>query len=535
MAKNTIPDEIEVRGRRQFLKGAGGTLLAMPFLPSLMPREAKAQTVRPKYFVSLATSHGAVYQQHMFPGDSMLTESATYAGRTVKRGALTPTISGSQSALSTVLQAPTAKLTPRLLGKMNVIAGFDMPYALGHNTGGHLGNFAANDDDTYGKTKPIPSIDQVMAYSPAFYGNLSAVLRRSIHLGASHKERSLSYYWSNPATKTGTIQPNVGTADSLAVFDSIFVAPKTGTQPMRTPVIDRVLENYRRLRQGNRRLSASDRQRLDDHLTRLSEIQRRSKVLVSCPAVARPTKNASGIWEWPGPQGVANSIAGFQLLNDIIVAAFLCGTCRIATLDAATQQLAVFSDYIGDWHDLAHVASQKDPAAAATLAAEVSLREGYQKYFEHEFLDLITKLDVDDGTGHSILDDTLVVWTQEACAITHEGFSLPVIAAGGAGGALKTGSFIDYRDRARAMSITQGQTYAPGLVWNQWLGTALQAMGVPRAEYELPMYQPSRPAGAGTGGYGWFDDSTQMWSVQKVGDYKTAFPVMGEIPTFLKP
>jgi hypothetical protein len=35
------------------------------------------------------------------------------------------------------------------------------------------------------------------------------------------------------------------------------------------------MASYRSLRDGNRRLSAADRQRLDDHLDRLAELQRR--------------------------------------------------------------------------------------------------------------------------------------------------------------------------------------------------------------------------------------------------------------------
>jgi len=77
------------------------------------------------------------------------------------------------------------------------------------------------------------------------------------------------------------------------------------------------------------------------------------------------------------------------------------------------------------------------------------------------------------------------------------------------------------------------QAFSPGLVWNQWMGVKLQAMGIQRSEYEIPMFQPSRPAGAGTGGYGWFDDAT-AWIIQKVGDYNSAFPVLGEIPPYLK-
>jgi hypothetical protein len=80
------------------------------------------------------------------------------------------------------------------------------------------------------------------------------------------------------------------------------------------------------------------------------------------------------------------------------------------------------------------------------------------------------------------------------------------------------------------------QHFNPGLIWNQWMGVKLQAMGVARSEYEIPTFQPGRPAGAGTGGYGWFDDSPNLsYDVQKPGDYTSAYPVLGEIPPYLSP
>jgi hypothetical protein len=535
-------DEILRRGRRHFLRGAGGLVLSIPFLPSLLPRSALAQAAtRPKFFVNMSTPNGGAWFENMYPGDAALTESATYAGRTIQRGALVAATAGSQAVLSPVLTASASKLTPRILGKMNVVAGFDMPYSLGHNTGGYLGNYARNDDDTYGKGKEIPTLDQVMSYSPSFYPDLSAIRVRSIHLGSSDSGHSVSWYWADPTTKTGAIVPIVGTSDSIGIFNKIFVAASGTPTSTRASVIDRVFDNYQRLRQSNRRLSTEDKARLDQHLARLQEIQRRSKVVVDCSGVQKPTQNADPYWYYPGPAGVANSVPAWQLLNDVIVAAFLCGTCRIATLDG-DRSSGPFTDYTGgyqgttDFHGLIHLTSQTADVPTAR-AAQAQVYPAWQRYFENAFLDLVSKLDVDDGTGQSLLDDAMVIWEQESSIITHEQQTMPIVMAGGAGGALRTGSYIDYRNRSVSRTFGPGanQVLHPGLIWNQWLGVKLQAMGVQRSEYEIPTFQPSRPAGAGTGGYGWFDDAIKAWSTPLVGDYNSAFPVLGEIPPFLKP
>ena len=513
-------------------------LLAVPFLESLLPRTASAGSpFRRKYFVSMMTAHGGVWAENMFPGDAMLTESRTYAGRTVRRGALAASPAGNQPSLSPVLTAASARLTPALLAKMNVIAGFDMPRHLGHHTGGHLGNYARNDanDGTptgYGYGKEIPTIDQVMAYSSGFYPDLSTILKRSMQLGQSNH---VSAYWANPTTKTGPIQFLNGTADTQAVFDEIFVkTPPSGTS-QRAPAVDGVVASYRSLLQSNRRLSTSDRRRLEDHIARLAEIQRRLKVVVSCGGIARPTLNAKDFgWQYPGPSG-PTSVQAFQLLNDLIVAGFLCGSSCIATVDATMHASGPFTEFANDWHGQAHLSTEA--ASGTSGPAENNIVRGNQGFFELAFLDLVAKLDTDDGSGsgHTILDDALVAWTQECSSLTHAQASIPIIMAGGAGGALRTGSYIDYRNRSKVIPLDQKQSYSPGLVWNQWLGSALQAMGVPRAEYEIPLYQPSRPAGVGTGGYGWFDDVTDGGDPGQAGDHNSAFAVLGEIPAYLAP
>ena len=96
-------------------------------------------------------------------------------------------------------------------------------------------------------------------------------------------------------------------------------------------------------------------------------------------------------------------------------------------------------------------------------------------------------MNVDDGSGRTYLDDSLVVWTQESGEYTHMGQGMPVITAGSAGGFLRTGNYCDYRSTAITLSNGEaGNTTKVfgGLLWHQWLGTALQAMGLSPADYE---------------------------------------------------
>jgi hypothetical protein len=123
------------------------------------------------------------------------------------------------------------------------------------------------------------------------------------------------------------------------------------------------------------------------------------------------------------------------------------------------------------------------------------------------FVDLMKKLDVPDGTGGTLLDRALVQWTHESGPYTHESVTMPVIAAGGAGGAISTGNYCDYRNPGNtfdgggfqgAVEVTKA-----GLTYNQWLGTVLQSMGLARKDYEKD----------GNGGYG----------VKYIGDGRAKF------------
>ena len=85
-------------------------------------------------------------------------------------------------------------------------------------------------------------------------------------------------------------------------------------------------------------------------------------------------------------------------------------------------------------------------------------------------------------------------WSQECGIITHHSRDCAVVGFGGAGGALRTGQICDYRNLDLAFDRQETHLLLhPGLLWHQWLGTALQAMGIPKSEYEQPATNPGYP------------------------------------------
>jgi hypothetical protein len=85
----------------------------------------------------------------------------------------------------------------------------------------------------------------------------------------------------------------------------------------------------------------------------------------------------------------------------------------------------------------------------------------------------------------TLLDHSLVVWHQECGNRTHLGINMPIVAFGSAGGFLRTGQYLDYRNLNKKLyDANDAETSHHGLVWNQWMATILQSMGLQPSEYE---------------------------------------------------
>ncbi len=514
-------------GRRQWLRGLGAFTLALPYMPSLLSRaEAQAQGPRRPRFIALATQHGGIWGSNMYPRDISLTERvALYGDHEIRRGALALELEGSRASLSPVLSASSGTLTGRLAAKMNVLRGLDIPFYIGHHAGGHLGNFARNDGNGESgrnvQNDPRPTIDQVMAWSPSFYPDLASIKERSIHIGGDGGS-SISWGYANPAARTGEIQAVPTAFSSRALFASIFVPPTTEIDP-RVPVVDRVLESYRRLRNGTgsdaRRLSRADQRRLDDHMERIAELQRKLNVTgASCESVVEPSEEVTKQSIEYGSLDVDRMRDVHQTFNDVIVAAMICGTSRIATV----QSLETWSSFAGDWHqDIAHQANLPSGMQQQIIA------DAHQRFFEGVFVDLMSKLDVEDADGSTILDQTFLMWTQESGMMTHDSIAMPVITAGSAAGYFETGNYVDYRNREN-MTLAGGDSepsreQRPGILYTGFLANVLQAMNVAPSEFERPGEKgygsPYRDAYFGSGG-------TNAWADRLFADASNALPFL---------
>ena len=478
--------------RRMFLRGAGGSVMAIPFLPSLLSRAFAADPAPgpvPKCFFAISTNHGGVWGKNRYPSDDLLTQSMEYAGRTVRYGNLPSTPDANGNVVwSPMCTAKASVLTPTLASKFNILRGLDVPYRISHHVGAQLGNFGGGKsifNKISTRAYQVPTIDQVMAWSPSFYSpsDIAAVMsQRSFCV----YDGEISHNYTSPTTKTGNVVQQKHQVGNLELYNYLF-KPGSALGNVDEVLLNRYKQNFDRLKKDPR-LSKGDLARLDEHLERMSEIERKMSVVSQLALPPQEPKTNSTMYSshHSFPHDPLENELYWGLMNDMIVAAFSSGISRVAT---SLQSVKFVNKTITNWHgNIAHQGVGQSEAQQWTMAWNKGT-------FEHVMVDLASKMDqVSMADGQTLLDHSLILFTNEAGQITHHGgcVDYPMMTAGGAGGYFKTGMFVDFSNKATVYDdlddVIAGnpliQAESPGLYYQQFLANALMSMGVPKEEWE---------------------------------------------------
>jgi hypothetical protein len=484
------------------LKGAGGALLALPFLESLAPREAAGQAATPpRRFIALKSFSTQLVQEWYprFTGNGYALKNSKYSGTKADGTTLLTQklVSGKNYTWAPLEDLKTATGISGILGaelnpflsKLTLIRGLDFLPAVNHNYGGLLGNFssctAATPCDADSLTD-VPTIDQVMAYSPKVYPSTPGL--RYLHISQGVTD-SMSY--SDLGMVGKAVQQLKARTNPLDAFNDVFGTAPTTPDAMPSAdrdrlLIDRVYQDYTKLKQ-NARLSASDKQLVDQYVTLVAELQAK---LMTTPTMACTRPATPGSMANNTGLDVKDITTKWDLFLDVVAAAIMCDRTRVITIgvhkalgpgpDSANTTLVghYHSEDAsgGTWHGLAH---DWDNANARRML------KGINNWIAaNVFAKLLTKLDVPEAGGRTYLDNSLVYWGNEL-GFNHIGYSVPCLLAGGAGGFIKTGRYLDYIDwDGRAYFAQENGNVIKGIPHNQFLVTALQAMGLSPADYE---------------------------------------------------
>ena len=284
------------------------------------------------------------------------------------------------------------------------------------------------------------SFDQLLAQT---YGRSTKV--PSLVLGCEqsnpsvHKNYSMLYSshisWSSPTTPTPLeLYP------ALA-FDRLF---KDDIAPGDKSVLDAVLADAQDLR---RRISDGDQRKLDEYLesvrdveTRIENAGKRGEVQGWRPTLDTPNINrpADGI-----PQDIAEHM---RLMSDILILGFQTDTTRITTLKLNNDHSALRFPHLksieqpdhGIDYMIHHLLSHSDGADWLRV----------NQFFMEQLAYIARKLDSIQEGSRTLLDNTMLMHCSSMMAgAKHDNDQLPVIVVGGAGGRIRGGRVLDYKDK----------------------------------------------------------------------------------------
>ncbi len=212
---------------------------------------------------------------------------------------------------------------------------------------------------------------------------------------------------------------------------------------------------------GSPVLSSVDRSRLQQHFDAIRDTELSvmacdadPALVTALDAIADPTGNDVR------PEVVRRHM-------DVIALAFACGYTRAATLQIGEgndqTQYTIGGTLLPRFHWISH-RIYSDGADGAPIPQAVELHAQVDRLQMQLYRYLLDKLDAiaSPVAGHTLLDESLAIWTNDLSAgPPHGGTDVPWLLAGSAGGKLRTGQFVDLG----------------GVTTNKMLNTILTAAG----------------------------------------------------------
>jgi hypothetical protein len=462
--------------RRKFLQalGIGGAALSLPGVLGPASR-ASAQVAAPRRVLFFVTPHGTVWNSWSMavPGLGAGTSSAPIAALP----------DGNWSRILAPLRAHRAKLT--------IVEGLArtgaLEYERAHDSAGaaydlnrhHFGRaelMTCVDPLQRAGTTCIGggrSIDQVIGEATGGSGRWSSRV-----YGSSHGH---PYSFVAPGEESARVETPRQAFDDLVGRSLPTASASTPTAPADTraaairrargSILDFAAREHAAVAA---RLGALDREKLERHAQLIRDLE---TSFAGIPE-GSPEHTLSCDPSW---SELGHAMDQFARVTTLALA---CDTTRVATIvtpDLGPGEIGLPS--ATDIHqDYAH-SSIRESASAFTLEAERGMVE-YNLFYANRFAYLLDQLDsVSEGDG-TLLDHTAVVWISELGTGTHDLHDLPVVIAGGAGGALRTGQYVRYaRDtRIRAgwgFEVDVGPSHA------RLYGTLMRAMGMSTDRFGL--------------------------------------------------
>ena len=388
--------------RRAVLRGVGVTM-ALPWLESL---HAATSNAFPKRFGVLFMGNGVNEDHWSAEGD------------------------GAEMKLSKTLSV----LEP-VKSKINVIEGLYLKMAT--NQGIHPGQTGSLLSGATIQRGPIihagTTVDQMIANHVGQETAQQSLVLACEQPMTGYHESNFSMAYSSHISWQSSDSPVPNEVYPSLAWDSLF---ENRGSLRNLSILDRVKDRAGAL---SRKISATDKSKLDEYLTSVREVERRiestRKNKESADDAAKGKNRPAWTMDRPA-NGLPEDLREHaRLMCDIIAIAFQTDKTRVATLLLARDLSALYYPFL-DVKEGHHAASHNNNSDGYERIARFHL--GQLAY-------LAGKLDaMPEGDG-TVLDNSCLLWVNNLwIGRKHDNTRLPVVLAGGLGGTLKTGRSLSY-------------------------------------------------------------------------------------------
>ncbi len=426
--------------RRQFLRGAAGTTMAIPFLESVV--RAKPSAIKPQQRMAIYYVPMGVVRKGFFPGEEE-TVLPKFQGATTKAIGLQRPV-GIQT-----LQRLTPSQTPLepLKHKLSFISGLDRTYKQGTDVHAQCGSCFLSSatmesitDSAYPLDRTFDHIvaDTISTHTPFSTLTLSC---------NSHKDNKESIYFDNISWYgTNHVTPSI--RDVRQAYQRLFGTKKKGDL---RDITDLVLDDARELQKS---LNTTDKDKFEEYFDGIRSLELQIERLEAMRAEIE-TANISIPADSLLPRGQY-----IRTMGDLMVAALQTGLTNVATLmigperwDTPYRFESLFDKPMSH-HQMTHKPHQ---------FVEQLLQ--IDRFYMEQYAYITGKMDaIIEPDGSTLLDNTIFTYGSGlGDGTTHQYNDLPILVAGGSRLGLAQGKHIHVPDETPLANLFLTQAHAFGM------------------------------------------------------------------------
>ena len=424
--------------RRQFLRGAAGTTMALPFLESV----ARAEPLTPQKRMAIYYVPMGVVRKGFFPG-----EEATVLPKF--QGATTPAIGIKRPVAIQDFEnlTPTQSPLESLKHKVNFISGLDRTYKQGTDVHAQCGSCFLSSATLNSVTESAYPLDRTFDHIIADSIGRETPFSTLTLSCNSHKNNKESIYFDNISWYgTNHVTPSI--RDVRQAYQRLFGTNKKGDL---RDITDLVLDDAKELQ---RSLNRTDKNKFEEYFEGIRSLELQIERLeamrteIESAKVALPTDSLLPRGEY------------IRTMGDLMVAAFQTGLTNVATLmigperwDTPYRFESLFDKPMSH-HQMTH-----NPHKFVDQLLQID------KFYMEQYAYITQKMDsVIESDGSTLLDNTLFTYGSGlGDGTTHQYNDLPILIAGGANLGLAQGKHIHVADETPLANLFLTQAQAFGM------------------------------------------------------------------------